>query len=58
MRQLEIYQKSKFKVTKKDKHVRTFYMERAVQEVLSTYPIIYNADHHFKGDNQMAMVRI
>lgn len=36
MRQLDIYHQAKHQVSKKDKNIRSFYVERAVQEVLST----------------------
>ena len=37
MKQLDIYYAAKFKVSPKDKHIRAFYLERSVQEVLSAY---------------------
>ena len=45
MRQLEIFHQASFKVTKRDKETRMFYLERVMNEVMSASakPCIYPA---------------
>lgn len=40
MRQLEIFYKASFKVSKRDKETRMFYLERVVREVMSEWASI------------------
>ena len=37
MRQLEIFHQASFKVSKRDKETRLFYLERVMNEVMSEY---------------------
>jgi dual specificity phosphatase 12 len=42
MTQLEIFHQASYKVSRRDKATRMFYLERAVEEVLSDFvPILY-----------------
>ena len=37
--QLEIFHKASFKVSRRDKATRMFYLERAVEDILSELPL-------------------